>query len=107
MSLPASLEAEKAFLSCVLQRSSILNEAADYATPKLFHHPDHRRIFEGVLELWKEGKDCDLVTITEHMQTAGTLDLSGGPAFISECFISPALISNWREYLEILSLIHI
>lgn len=102
MSLPASLEAEKAFLSCVLQRSSILNEAADYATPKLFHHPDHRRIFEGVLELWKEGKDCDLVTITEHMQTAGTLDLSGGPAFISECFISPALISNWREYLEIL-----
>jgi len=102
VSLPASLEAEKAFLSCVLQRSSILNEAADYATPKLFHHPDHRRIFEGVLELWKEGKDCDLVTITEHMQTAGTLDLSGGPAFISECFISPALISNWREYLEIL-----
>jgi len=102
MTIPSSEAAEKAFLSCVLQRSSILNEAADFATPKLFHHPDHRRIFEGVLELWKEGKDCDLVTITEHMQTAGTLDLSGGAAFISECFISPALISNWREYLEIL-----
>jgi len=102
MTTPQSDGAEKAFLSCVLQRSSILNEAADFATPKLFHHPDHRRIFEGVLELWKEGKDCDLVTITDHMQNAGTLELMGGASLISECFISPAVLSNWKDYLEIL-----
>jgi replicative DNA helicase len=99
---PASLDAEKAFLSCAIQNISILNEAADYASPKLFHHPCHKRVFESALELWKEGKDCDLVTLTDAMSNAGTLDDSGGAAFLTECFMSPCVQSNWREYLEIL-----
>ena len=102
MTIPANLDAERAFLSCAIQSISILNEAADYASPKLFHHPAHKRIFESALELWKEGRDCDLVTLTDLMSNAGTLELSGGAAFITECFMSPAVISNWREYLEIL-----
>lgn len=99
---PASLDAERAFLSCAIQNISILNEAADYASPKLFHHPCHRRVFESALELWKEGKDCDLVTLTDAMSNAGTLDDAGGAAFLTECFMSPSVQSNWREYLEIL-----
>jgi len=99
---PKSEQAEKAFLSCVLQNSAILNEACDNASSKLFFHPAHKRIFDAVLDLWKEGKDCDLITVTDHMNTSGTLEDSGGAAFISECFISPAVISNWREYLDIL-----
>jgi replicative DNA helicase len=102
MTIPSNLDAERAFLSCAIQNISILNEAADYASPKLFHHPAHKRIFESALELWKEGKDCDLVTLTDLMSNAGTLELSGGAAFITECFMSPAVTSNWREYLEIL-----
>lgn len=102
MTTPANLDAERAFLSCAIQNISILNEAADYASPKLFHHPAHKRIFESALELWKEGKDCDLVTLTDLMSNSGTLELSGGAAFITECFMSPAVTSNWREYLEIL-----
>jgi len=99
---PASLDAEKAFLSCAIQNISILNEAADYAAPKLFHHPCHKRVFESALELWKEGRDCDLVTLTDAMSNAGTLDDAGGAAFLTECFIAPAVTGNWREYLEIL-----
>jgi len=99
---PYSEEAEKAFLSSVIQCAGILNEAADYATPKLFHHPAHKRIFESVLELWKEGKDCDLVTLTEHMNNSGTLEMCGGAAFLSECFIFPCVPSNWKQYLDIL-----
>jgi replicative DNA helicase len=99
---PSSLDAEKAFLSCAIQNISILNEAADYASSKLFHHPCHKRVFESALELWKEGKDCDLVTLTDAMSNAGTLDDVGGAAFIAECFIAPSVQSNWREYLEIL-----
>ncbi len=102
MTTPANLDAEKAFLSCAIQSIGILNEAADYASPKLFHHPAHKRIFESALELWKEGKDCDLVTLTDAMSNAGTLELSGGAAFLTECFMAPSVTSNWREYLEIL-----
>ena len=49
MTTPANLDAEKAFLSCAIQSIGILNEAADYASPKLFHHPAHKPIFESSL----------------------------------------------------------
>ena len=101
-SLPSSLDAEKAFLSAVLQNSAILNEAADFASPKIFHHPSHKRIFEAALDLWKEGKHCDLVTVTDHMDNAGTLDNIGGPSVVADCFISCPTASNWREYLDII-----
>jgi replicative DNA helicase len=100
--LPCSEEAEKAFLSCVIQCNAILNDAADFVSPKLFYHPTHRRIFDGVLELWKEGKDADLVTLTASMSELGTLDLIGGASNLAECFIAPAVPSNWRQYLDIL-----
>lgn len=102
MTLPTSLDAEKAFISAMLQRPSIINEAADKISEKLFFHPAHKRIFNSAIELWKEGNGCDLVTITEHMSNAGTLDMAGGPPFITECFIAPCVPSNWEEYVEIL-----
>ena len=102
MSLPSSQDAEKAFLSAVIQNISILDEAADFASPKIFFHPCHKRIFESAVDLWKEGKQCDLVTLTDHMDNSGTLDQVGGALFIAECFISCPTSQNWRSYLDIL-----
>jgi replicative DNA helicase len=102
MTSPQSCDAEKAFISAILQRPSIINEAADQISEKLFFHPAHKRIFNSAIELWKEGQGCDLVTITEHMSNAGTLELSGGAAFVTECFIAPCVVSNWEGYIEIL-----
>lgn len=102
MTSPQSCDAEKAFISAILQRPSIINEAADKISEKLFFHPAHKRIFNSAIELWKEGQGCDLVTITEHMSNAGTLELSGGAVFVTECFISPCVVSNWEGYVEIL-----
>ena len=102
MTSPQSVDAERAFISAMLQRPSIINESADRISDKLFHHPAHKRIFNSAIDLWKEGNGCDLVTITEHMSNAGTLDMAGGAAFITECFIAPCVVSNWEEYIEIL-----
>jgi len=100
--LPSSDETEKALLSAILQHSDILNEAADTASDKLFFHPAHKRIFSAALDLWKLGNGCDLVTVTDLMSNIGTLEMSGGAAFVSECFLSPCVPSMWREYLTIL-----
>ena len=106
MALPTSLDAEKAFISAMLQRPSIINEAADSISEKLFFHPAHKRIFSAAIELWKEGNGCDLVTITEYMGNTGTLEVSGGASFVSECFLAPCVPSNWQEYVEILKYKH-
>jgi len=102
MSLPNSPEAEKAFLASCLNHSSILNEASDLIKPRMFFNPSNQRIFNSIIELWKEGRECDLITITDHMDTNGTLELSGGAAYVTEVFLALPTASNWREYLDII-----
>lgn len=101
MSLPQAPEAEKAFIASCMNHSSILNEASDLIKPRMFYNPSNQRIFNSILELWKEGRECDLITLTDHMDTSGTLELSGGAAYVSEIFISLPTSCNWRQYLEI------
>jgi len=102
MSLPNAPEAEKAFLASCMVDSRILNEASDLIKPKMFFNPSHNRIFDAIMDLWKEGKDIDLITLTDHMDGTGTLELSGGAAYVSEIFLSLPTSSNWREYLSII-----
>jgi len=102
MSLPNSPEAEKAFLASCLNHSSILNEASDLIKPRMFFNPSNQRIFNSIIELWKKGRECDLITITDHMDTNGTLELSGGAAYVTEVFLALPTASNWREYLDII-----
>ena len=107
MPLPQSPDAEKAFLSSLMQNSSILDEAADTASVKLFHHPSNQRIFNAIVDLWTAGIGSDLVTITDHMVNNGTLELSGGAVYVTECFTFMPTSQNWREYLNILKGSHI
>jgi replicative DNA helicase len=106
MNLPASPEAEKALLSCFMQNQSILNEAVDYANSNLFFHPTHKRIFCGIVDLWKDGRDCDIITLTDHLSNQKCLEECGGPSFIAECFIAAPTSQAWREYLDILKKKH-
>jgi len=104
--LPSSMDAEKALLSCFLQNQSILNEAIDYASPNLFYHPMHKRIFCAIMDLWKEGRECDLVTLTDYLSNKKSLEDCGGAAFITECFIACPTSQAWREYMDILKKKH-
>jgi len=100
--LPSSFDTEKALLSCFMQNQDILNEAVDYASPNHFYHPTHRRIFCAIVELWKEGKGCDIITITDHLTNQKCLDECGGPGFIAECFTAAPTTMVWRQYIDIL-----
>lgn len=104
--LPSSPETEKALISCFMQNQDILNEAVDYASPNLFYHPTHRRIFSGIVDLWKEGKQCDLITLTDHLLNQKSLEECGGASFITECFTASPTSQAWREYLDILKKKH-
>jgi len=107
MSLPQSPDAERALLSSLMQNSSILDEAADNVSSKLFHNPSNQRIFNAIVDLWTAGTSSDLITITDHMLNAGTLELVGGPSYVTECFTFMPTALNWREYLKILKGNHI
>jgi len=92
---PHSTDAEKGFLSSLLQNPSVLDQAADTLKPNLFHVPTHRAVFDAVVSLWREGSAIDLITVGEK---ATGVD----PSSLAEIYSFVPTSRNWQEYLSTL-----
>jgi replicative DNA helicase len=106
MTLPANLDAERAFLSSALQNPSILDVHADHLKAGLFHHPSHKTLFKGLLALWKEGRSVDLITISEWLETNNCMDNCGGPAEVAAIYSHVPTSHNHDEYFNIIRHYH-
>jgi len=49
----------------------------------VFYNPIHRTIFESINRLYQEGKDIDILTITDDLHKTKELDSVGGPYYIT------------------------
>jgi len=92
---PHSLDAEKGFLSSLLQNPSVLDQAADNLKPSLFFNNHHRMVFEAIVDLQKEGKAIDLITVGEKANQVE-------PSIIAEIYSFVPTSLNWKEYLSTL-----
>lgn len=80
---PHSLEAEKTVLGGILVNNKNLNVVLSIITPEDFYKEAHRTILEKIIALIDKGQPADLLTLTEELQKAGSLDEAGGAAYIS------------------------
>ena len=106
MSLPANLDAERAFLSSALQNPAILDIHADHLKAALFHHPAHKTLFKGLLALWKEGKSVDLITISEWLEANNAMSDCGGPGEVAAIYSHVHTSHNHEEYFNIIRHYH-
>ena len=106
MSLPANLDAERAFLSSALQNPSILDIHADHLKAGLFHHPAHKTLFKGLLALWKEGKSVDLITISEWLEANNLMPDCGGPSEVAAIYSCVPTTHLHEEYFNIIRHYH-
>ena len=102
MTTPQSQDAEKAFLSSALQNPSILDIHADHLKAGLFHHPSHKTLFKGLLELWKAGSGVDLVTISEWLEKNNEMENCGGPAEVAAIYSFIPTSQLHEEYFNTL-----
>ena len=78
---PHNAEAEASYLGAVLIDNAVLT---DYPlTDADFYKPSWRLVHEAMRSMQNEGLDIDLVTLSQKMQEAGTLDDAGGVSAIS------------------------
>lgn len=102
-SLPQSLDAEKGVLcSALLSPNEVMGECVERLTDKHFYHPPHQVLFPVLVEIWKENKPVDFITLTQALEDQSLLDQAGGAAAISELFTFVPTASNASFYLEIL-----
>ena len=98
---PHSVEAEQAVLGGLLLDTAAWDNVADAVTQQDFYRPDHRLIFGAIAELAAEGKPCDVVTVSQHLERTGQLEAAGGLAYLSAIARDTPSAANARAYAEI------
>lgn len=98
---PQSLEAEQSLLGSMLLDNETTDNAMEMVTAEDFYREGHRQIFRAIAELRREHEPVDLVTVTEAMRKAGTLESVGGASYISSLGNSVPTSLNWESYARI------
>src|SRR5271157_6578027 len=91
-------EAEVATLGAVLIDTEALPAIIHLVRPEDFYKGAHQRIYEAVIELSNKGLSIDLITLTEELRARGTLELCGGPAYISRLTSAVPTSANVEFY---------
>ena len=75
---PQNVEAEQAVLGAIFLEPSSLTVSSEILIPEDFYRSSHQKVFNAMLKLNDMGKAVDLVTVTEELAAAKTLEEVGG-----------------------------
>ncbi|MDV5172078.1 replicative DNA helicase [Photobacterium rosenbergii] len=98
---PHSLEAEQSVLGGLMLDNEKWDVVAEKVVAKDFYSRPHRIIFEGAAALLEAGNPLDLITLSEHLETADQLEDVGGFAYLAELAKNTPSAANISAYAEI------
>ena len=98
---PHDLEAEKAVLSALLLDNLAIHSVLNEIEPEDFYHPSHQLIYQAMLDLQDENEPVDLLTLSDHLNTAKKLDRVGGLVFLAELADYEATAANVLHHAKI------
>lgn len=101
--LPYSLEAEQAVLGAILIDPVCISEVVGLIKTKYFYVPQHKEIFEAILEMFNESHEIDVVTILEKLKERGVYDEAGGKEYLFRLSEAVPTSKNVSRYAEIVS----
>jgi len=98
---PYNMEAEQAVLGSVLIDAESLAAAAEHLKSEDFYSESHKEIFSAILDIHTKGEPVDVVTLVEEIKNRGTLDKSGGIAYLTDLSMSVPSTANLKYYIKI------
>lgn len=81
---PQSPEMEEAVLGAAMLEIEAARMVVDMLRPDVFYSAAHQKIFSAIVELNKKDQPIDLLTVTQELRRAGTIDEAGGPVYLTE-----------------------
>src|SRR6202045_4020286 len=99
--LPHNLEAERSILGAILLDNHALNAAIEKVRSDDFFLPQHRQIFERMIQLGEKQQAIDTVTLMEDLSRRGELEAAGGVAYISQLADGLPRATNVEHYARI------
>jgi replicative DNA helicase len=99
--LPHNLEAERSILGAILLDNHALNAAVERLRSDDFFLPQHRHIFERMIQLGEKQQAIDTVTLMEDLSRRGQLDAAGGVPYLSQLADGLPRVTNVEHYARI------
>lgn len=100
MSTLYSHEAELSVIGAAMIDNDLVAELAEIIRPDDFYLVPHRAIWGGILNLARDGKPCDLVTLSDHLEAHGLMESVGTLADLAEIARAVPVASNGAHYAE-------
>jgi replicative DNA helicase len=94
---PQSQEAEESVIGGVLVHPRTFNEVAEYLTAEDFYHPALRAIFNAMVELERDSKPIDALTVVEQLRATESFDklrAFNGADFLTELMAKVVTVEN-------------
>jgi replicative DNA helicase len=88
--------------SILLSPKDTLTLAIEKIDESHFHHPSHATIYGAFVELWKNSRPIDLVTVTQHLADAKLLEQIGGASVLAHLQTFLPTATNAEYYLDII-----
>ena len=98
---PHSEEAEKSVLGSMLMDRDAIVEAEDILVKEDFYQRQYGILFEAMIELYREGKAVDLITLQDKLKEKDLPEAFGGLDFFRDLVDMVATSANIREYAQI------
>jgi replicative DNA helicase len=98
---PHNEEAERATIGALLLDSEALSMVLRYLRSDDFYRGAHRRIFQGIINLFQRGDVIDIITLTDELRSEGALEASGGSAYVSSLTSAVPTSANIEYYARI------
>ncbi|MEA3344102.1 MAG: replicative DNA helicase [Patescibacteria group bacterium] len=100
---PQNIDAEKSLLGSLLIDKNAIVKVADFLQVKDFYKVNHKKIYEGILELFEKGEPIDFLTVSTRLKEKKMLAAIGGNSYLTELanFVPTAShISNYAKIVQ-------
>jgi len=81
---PQAIDFEEFVLGAILIEPMAINDICDIIIPESFYKDNNAKIYQACLELLKDNKPIDIITVPEQLRKNGFIDEVGGIAYITQ-----------------------
>ncbi len=98
---PQSIEAEQSVIGSMLIDKEVIPVVMEVLKPEDFYRPDHKEIYDVIIELFDRAQPIDLITVSERLKLHGKLELVGGLEYLTNIATEVPTTANVKHYAKI------
>ncbi len=100
---PHNLDAERSVLGAGLLSKDALADVVEIVRPEDFYDGANKEIFSVMLDMFRENKSVDIVTVCDELKRQKALELAGGRSYVAALSSDVPSTTNAAEYARIVA----